>query len=377
MPCQVVRRTLVAMTQVLDEARRAPLLDVRRIYLEPAVRDHPRGLEVLERFPDAEQVEVASAQRVPGLHDAPALVDRWVRTKVETLVLGVRKSMTTRPNGRSADFIGPGGSNGCAMACAYCYVPRRKGYANPITLYVNSERMVRYLQGHARRQGRKPQPDQVDAHAWVYDVGENGDCSLDARLCGSTRDLALVFRDRPPGDPPAKTSFATKHVNRELLTWDPRGSARVRFSLMPQEQSRLLDVRTTPVAERLAVLDEFVDAGWEVHVNLSPVVVREGWLEEWRGLLRDLDDATSARTKEQCAAEVILLTHNEGLHQVNLGWHPRAEDVLWTPEVQERKRSEYGQDNVRYRARWKQIWVQRFRDLVAAETPWLRIRYAF
>ncbi|VWX48406.1 hypothetical protein NOVOSPHI9U_160001 [Novosphingobium sp. 9U] len=42
-----------------------------------------------------------------------------------------------RPNGRSADFIAPSSSNGCAMACAYCYVGRRKGYANPISVCVN------------------------------------------------------------------------------------------------------------------------------------------------------------------------------------------------------------------------------------------------
>lgn len=29
-----------------------------------------------------------------------------------------------------------------------------------------------------------------------------------------------------------------------------------------------------------------------------------------------------------------MLTHDEDLHQVNLGWHPRAEDLLWQPELQ-------------------------------------------
>jgi hypothetical protein len=35
------------------------------------------------------------------------------------------------------------------------------------------------------------------------------------------------------GLPTAKASFATKYVNRDLLTLDPRGRTRVRFSLMP------------------------------------------------------------------------------------------------------------------------------------------------
>ncbi len=112
----------------------------------------------------------------------------------------------------------------------------------------------------------------MDPTAWVYDIGESCDCSLDARLSDNVRDLVELFRDLST----AKASFATKHVNRELLDWDPQGRTRVRFSLMPQSDSRLLDLRTSPIADRLAVIDDFVEAGYEVHLNLSRVVVRDG-----------------------------------------------------------------------------------------------------
>ena len=77
-------------------------------------------------------------------------------------MLGARKSMQARPNGRSADFVGAGASNGCAMACAYCYVARRKDFANPITVFVNNDQILAFLARHAARQGRKPTPNQVD-----------------------------------------------------------------------------------------------------------------------------------------------------------------------------------------------------------------------
>jgi spore photoproduct lyase len=111
------------------------LLDIRRIYVEPA--DLPRGKAVLARFPDAERVEVDGHQRIPELFGDETNVRRWVRIKREALVLGVKKSLSARPNGRSADFIAPSTANGCAMACAYCYVPRPKGYSNPITVFAN------------------------------------------------------------------------------------------------------------------------------------------------------------------------------------------------------------------------------------------------
>jgi DNA repair photolyase len=139
----------------------------------------------------------------------------------------------------------------------------------------------------------------------------------------------------------------------------------------------VLDVRTSRIPERIAAVDDFVEAGYEVHLNLSPVILREGWEADWAQLLRRLDDELSPATKAQAAAEVILLTHNRDLHEVNLGWHPKAEELLWRPELQQPKRSQNGQWNVRYRNDVKRAGVTRLTELVAAHAPWLRIRYAF
>ncbi|OBQ50507.1 spore photoproduct lyase family protein [Streptomyces sp. H-KF8] len=353
------------------EARR--MLDVREVYAEPAALDSPRGQQIVARLPGARVTEVPNHWRIPSLHGNDGNVARWVRTKTETLVLGVKHTLATRPNGRSADWIAPGPSNGCAMACAYCYVPRRKGYANPITLFTNIEAIVAHVRRHVRAQGPKTEPNQCDPEAWVYDIGENGDCSVDALICDNTADLIAAFR----GLPTAKASFATKFVNPDLLTLDPRGRTRVRFSLMPVEDSRLLDLRTSPIAERVAAAADFLDAGYEVHFNLSPVVLREGWQRDWADLLTHLDDVLPARVKEQAAAEIIMLTHNQALHEVNLGWHPRAEEVLWQPAVQEAKRSQNGDLNVRYARDVKQRSLTRLRQLLATHAPWLRVRYAF
>ena len=94
------------------------LLQVRQVYAEPAALASPRGQQVLGRFPGAEVVEVPSHWKIPELHGNEGNVERWVRVKSETLVLGVKKSLTARPNGRSANWIAPSTANGCAMACA-------------------------------------------------------------------------------------------------------------------------------------------------------------------------------------------------------------------------------------------------------------------
>jgi hypothetical protein len=69
------------------------------------------------------------------------------------------------------------------------------------------------------RQGVKPEPNQCDASAWVYDLGENGDCSVDAMVSDNIADL--VGR-RSARCRLQMASFATKFVNRDLLSYDPQ-----------------------------------------------------------------------------------------------------------------------------------------------------------
>ncbi|NEC67542.1 spore photoproduct lyase family protein [Streptomyces sp. SID9727] len=354
-----------------EQARR--MLAVREIHAEPGAAASWQGRRILARFPDAEVVPVDSHWRIPGLHGNQGNAERWVRIKSTVLVLGERKTFSVRPNGRSADWIAPGGANGCAMACAYCYVPRRKGYANPVTVFTNIHGIVSRLARHVAAQGVKGQPNQCDPDAWVYDIGENNDCSVDALISENTADLVGAFARWPT----AKASFATKFVNPDLLLLDPRGRTRVRFSVMPPDDSRLLDIRTSPVEDRIAAAADFVEAGYEVHFNLSPVVIRDGWEEAWAQLLRRMDDVLPATVKRQAAAEVIMLTHNRQLHEVNMAWHPRAEDLIWRPGIQQTKRSENGSLNVRYRDAAKAAAVETMRRLVHTHAPWLPIRYAF
>jgi spore photoproduct lyase family protein len=349
------------------------LVDIGRIYHEAAVPDFPRGRAILERYPDAERILVPSHWNIPSLHGNAGAVEDWVRIKRSTLVLGVKKGLSLRPNGRSAHFIAPSTSNGCAMACAYCYVPRRKGFANPISLFVNVDAVCAAIRRHAERQGPLPEPDTIDPEHWVYDIGENGDLSVDAMLCDNVRDLVALFRDLPN----AKGSFATKAVNRDLLAYEPRGKTRIRFSLMPERIARVVDVRTSPIAERIDAIEDFVAAGYEVHLNFSPVILYEGWEADWAELFAQVDDRIGPAARAQLKAEIIMLTHNADLHEVNLGWHPKAEELLWRPDIQEAKRSEGGGANLRYRSGWKGRWLARFKSLLAERMPYCTVRYAF
>lgn len=226
---------------------------VEKIYHEPNVAGYARGREILTRFSDAERVEVPSHWNIPELHGDAGGVENWARNKKTVLVLGVKKGLGIRSFYRSADFIAPSLANGCAMACSFCYVARRKGYANPITTFVNAGEIMAAVEKHAAKQGFKFEPTQADDDLWVYEFGTNSDLSVDAAVSDNVRDAVSLFRELPN----AKATFATKFVNRDLLEYDPRRKTRLRFSLMPPEMSKLVDVRTSPVERRVAAINDF------------------------------------------------------------------------------------------------------------------------
>lgn len=348
------------------------LIDIKEIYLEPEIKNYLRGQEILAKYPDAKIIEVPSHWKIPELHGNAGSIDDWIKIKRNVLILGIKKSLAARPNTRSSHFVAPSHSNGCTMACSYCYVPRRKGFANPISIFVNIEQVCSYLRRHAAKQLEKVHPDHIDNKYWVYEIGENGDCSVDAAICDNVRDLINLFKEIPN----SKLTFATKFVNRQMLSYDPQLKTRIRFSLMPHKISKLVDVRTTPVSERIDVINEFVDAGYEVNVNFSPVIFYEGWGEDWMILMEEINDKLNEKSKSQLACEIIFLTHNRELHEVNMGWHPRAEDVLWKPDLQEVKYSQTGGKNVRYKRGLKKELVDTLIDMVKTQMPYCTIRYA-
>ena len=239
---------------------------------------------------------------------------------------------------------------------------------------MNIEEIVGSIERHAAKQGMKLEETQADPELWVYELGTNSDLSVDAAVSDNVRDLIARFRALPN----AKATFATKFVNREILSYDPQGKTRIRFSLMPPETSKLVDVRTSRIEDRVLAINDFVETGYEVNVNFGPVILKDGWREEYAALFSMLDDALSEKAKRQLAAEIIFLTHSEELHEVNLRWHPKGEEILWRPELQEHKVSQASGERVlRYKRDLKHPLVAEFKALLAERIPYCRVRYAF
>ena len=99
------------------------------------------------------------------------------------------------------------------------------------------------------------------------------------------------------------------------------------------------------------------------------------WLDHYEFLFKEVDSIV--KNKDKVKAEVIFLTHNENKHQHNLLYKTKGEHLIWNPNIQEAKISQYGGTNIRYRYDLKAQYIKEWLDLHNSIIPWNEVRYIF
>ena len=280
-----------------------------------------------------------------------------------------RKSMLIRVSGRSSDYITPSFGYGCLYNCSYCYMKRHK--PTGLDIAINTNDILTEINNHAWF-AVVDKPNQTHKEYITYDISCNEDFALHAKH-HEWKKIFEFFVEHPR----ALGTFATKYVNEALLEYNPEGKIRIRFSLMPQKYAKILEPNTTSIDLRLKNIERFIKAGYDVHINFSPVIVTDNWLVEYSELFRQVAGAVDEEYRDKVKAEVIFLTHNEGKHEYNLVNSLAGEDLLWKPEIQENKTSQYGGENIRYKHNLKAQYIKEWTKLHNEIIPWNTIRYIF
>lgn len=278
-----------------------------------------------------------------------------------------RKSMVIRPSGRSTDFISPSFGHGCLYDCTYCYMKRHK--PEGLDIATNTEDILTAIDHHAWF-ATVEKPNQTHEKYITYDISCNEDFALHLKY----HEWEKIF-DFFKGHELAMGSFATKYVNEKLLEYNPGEKIRIRFSLMPDKYAKILEPNTTPIDLRIKAIDRFIKAGYDVHINFSPVIVVNDWLVEYGELFRQVQGGVE--NKDKVKAEVIFLTHNVNKHLYNLNNKLPGEELLWNPSIQEDKVSEYGGLNLRYKHDLKAQYIKEWTKLHDDIISWNTIRYCF
>ena len=279
----------------------------------------------------------------------------------------VRKTFKIRESGRSTDFITPSFINECGLSCSYCYVKRHG--VDTISIAKNNGDILTAINNHVTWLPKK-QSNQTHDKYWTYDISCNSDLAFHRKQV-NWKYIFDFFKTHNT----AYASLATKVIPNDFLQYNPHNKVRIRFSLMPQKISSILEPHTPSILDRIKAIDKFKKAGYDVHINFSPIVVYKGWLNDYTKLFEQID--SNVENKHDVLSECIFLTHNENKHASNMQNNIKGEQLLWAPNIQEQKTSSYGGENVRYKAKLKSTWIDEFKDIHASVIPWNTIRYIF
>lgn len=174
------------------------------------------------------------------------------------------------------------------------------------------------------------------------------------------------------------TSFATKCAEVDNLikfTNDP-SKHRVRLSLSPEEHRKTLEKNTSPIVDRLSAINKLVDAGFEVHINLSPVVVTDNFVQEYNDLLKLINESLSDKAKQQMAYEIIFLTHSKSEFIPIQNLNKKAHDMMVNGPLS--LEPKWNKPNVlSYSRKDKNDLKTIMSNLININTPYSRIRYMF
>lgn len=277
------------------------------------------------------------------------------------------KTLIIKPNGRSSDFVTPNFILGCNGGCSNTYCYTRRFGRKFIYVNQNTDEILKAIDVHRLALPVKI-PNQVD-ELWTYDI------CCDTDLVYHFNDYAWYkVLDYFNNTPNIKATFATKYCSLNLSKYIVKDKKiRIRFSMMPQIMADILEPNTSSIDNKIVYIQKYLDSGWDVHINLSPIVITKTWEKDYDVLLSKI-----SKIYPDIKFECIFLTHNENLHNINLNeGREEVEEYLWKPDLQETKVSEYGGTNLRYKWEYKNELIKKFKYIFLQYFKEEQLRYIF
>lgn len=243
-----------------------------RVYFEPASLNYPLGKSLYEYFTgtDAEvgQLPLNSiAKKIPG----KSIREKYARSK-KTLAVSVKKIGPLDICKPSADFEFSLVSN-CPGNCEYCYLQTTQGTNPYLRIYVNLEEIFENIKKHIK--GSESGPT-------IFEAASLGDPLSLEHLTGSLAKAVEFFGTLEK----ARLRTVTKYDNVDsFLTLKHNGHTRFRFSINSRYVIESFEHNTAGFAERLDAAAKIAAAGYPTGFIMAPLMIYEGWKEEYLELL--------------------------------------------------------------------------------------------
>lgn len=284
-------------------------------------------------------------------------------------------------------------TSGCKFNCSYCYLDRHDPHASFPKLYDDALAVVGLLKSaltnknESRELFRKVCGKDLERYRdpkhgpyMTFDLGCDSDVVLDNQMTAHDGYPGHIIEiiNKVAEIPEAMVSFATKSdaFDNFIKYVKNPNMCRIRLSMMPEHHRQVLEMNTAKIFSRASAITKLVAAGFEVHINLSPIVVTKNFTQEYTELLKFIDQNISDQAKKQLAYEIIFLTHSESLFNIIPEYAPKAHDMMVNGPFELIPKD--NKPNVlSYSKEDKKVFKSILQELIKKYTPYSRIRYIF
>lgn len=285
-----------------------------RVYYEEKVKDYEQGQELLKKYGNMgiPLISIEAHHKIDELRQRP---NREFTKMKKYLILGTRKTINLTPNDKSADFIVPFTSSGCSAACLYCYLVCNFNTNSYLRVFMNRDEMMEKVKKMIKKTGEHK----------VYELGCNSDMVLENTITGNLRWAIEEFGKLHN----ATATFATKFdAVEDLLVAKHNGHTKMRISINPQEIIRKIEIGTSTLHERIEAANKMFKAGYTIGLNIAPIILQEGWEEQYRQMFEEVSKLLLPELKKQLFIEVIFMTYGLNNLYINTESMPKAVNLL-------------------------------------------------
>ena len=242
-----------------------------KLYIERHIKDYPLTKKIISRLPSV-PVELVDNYKCIGEEKPFPL--RACEDK-NSLALAEKKGDLLKNIGRmeSGQYY-LFHEIDCKYDCEYCYLQYYFQTKVPV-IFVNRDdvllKMEEVLKSH-------PRP--------YFHVGEVCDALAFDPLTDFSTKISDLFSKYTNG----VIEFRTKSTNVQnlLLLKDHPKNMIPSWTLSPERVVNAIEHKTPSLRERLDAARRCQDAGYEVGVRLDPIIIYEGWEEDYRGMVEEI-----------------------------------------------------------------------------------------
>ena len=253
------------------------------VYVESAVREHPRTLKILARH---KQIPIVEIEHQGEVFNPRAQNFRLQKSNPALIIAGKHaRRVLAAPGG-----YGLGGEHNyyfshmlnCLYDCRYCFLQGMYPSAHQV-IFVNYEDFADSISETVGQHSGEP--------VWFF---SGYDCdSLAYEPVTRFADYFLPFFARTKD---AWLELRTKSTQiRQLLKHEPCERIVTAFSFTDQHSYEKLENGVPTIEKRIAAMKSLSDAGWPIGLRFDPLVFHDNYSKAFEQLLENIFNAIDAR----------------------------------------------------------------------------------